>query len=356
MANNIVALVTTLFLSVSALAQPVITSITPANGPDVGGTQVVITGRGFADCNICSPPAPPLVLFGGTPALFSTLISETRINAVAPPHLAGAVDVIVYQYNGESTLPKAFRYEASPGGGFEMILLPSFSRTVRGAFGSEFRTTVRVANKGDAPALPIYGVDQTCLPGGPPRRFESGEAPFYLHNLQNLQISTDCSLWPARLFYVPKARADAFTMNTRVTDVSRLALSHGTEIPAVRSDEILNDRIVLLGVPLDSRFRNTLRIYSPWQTQIPVKVTINRKVFTVMLQPGSNRFEPAYAEFSEFPRPGDLPLDVEQTYTVTIDPPPTAPITVLPYEGAPIWAFISVTNNETQQITIITPD
>jgi hypothetical protein len=356
MTNNIATLLATVLLSVSALAQPVITSVTPASGPDTGGTLVVITGRGFSTCIICSPPTPPSVSFGGTPATSSTLVSETRIEAIAPPHLTGAVDVVVQQYDGEATLPKAFRYEASPGGGFEMILLPSFSRTVHGAFGSEFRTTVRVANKGDAPALPIYGVDETCLPGGLPRLYESGEVPYYLQSLESRQISTECSLWPARLLYVPKARADAFTMNTRVTDVSRLALSHGTEIPAVRSDEIVNDRIVLLGVPLDSRFRNTLRIYSPWQTEIPVKVTINGRVFTVMLQPGHNRFEPAYAEFSDFPRPGDLPLDVEQVYSVTIDPPPTMPIALLPYEGAPIWAFISVTNNETQQITIITPD
>ena len=64
------------------------------------------------------------------------------------------------------------------------------------------------------------------------------------------------------------------------------------------------------------------------------------------LPPQTNLFEPGYVEIS------DLPSN-EQMLVVTIDP-------VVPPISAPIpppdrWAFISVTNNDMQHITLITP-
>ena len=68
----------------------------------------------------------------------------------------------------------------------------------------------------------------------------------------------------------------------------------------------------------------------------------------VQLQPGKNIFEPAYAQFTDFP----VPVDPRSTSTiqVTIEQPQDI------IAGPPMWAFITVTNNETQQITTITPD
>jgi hypothetical protein len=59
----------------------------------------------------------------------------------------------------------------------------------------------------------------------------------------------------------------------------------------------------------------------------------------------SDPFEPAYASFADFP------VDAGTVrVTITVDPI----ITLLPVE-VPIWAFITVTNNDTQAITTITP-
>jgi len=92
-------------------------------------------------------------------------------------------------------------------------------------------------------------------------------------------------------------------------------------------------RIVLLGVPADPRFRLTLRIYSLAQTTGPVNVEgLGRQLFLI---PGGDLHEPSYAEVSDLPR--------------------TLNRVVLQSSGAPIWAFITVTNNDTQQITTITP-
>lgn len=60
-------------------------------------------------------------------------------------------------------------------------------------------------------------------------------------------------------------------------------------------------------------------------------------------------FHPSYAAFTDFPNPATFPGD---KFTVLVGiargpgnviPPPT-----------PLWAFITVTNNETQHITTIT--
>ncbi len=74
----------------------------------------------------------------------------------------------------------------------------------------------------------------------------------------------------------------------------------------------------------------------------------------VELQPGSSMFEPAYASFSDFPIPVDS--GSESTVDVAVEPemPPGGVYpTPLP---ATSWGFITVTNNETRQITTITPD
>jgi hypothetical protein len=128
-----------------------------------------------------------------------------------------------------------------------------------------------------------------------------------------------------------------------VYDQSRTTQSFGTEIPIVRERQFTNGSTVLtlLNVPTDARFRNTLRIYGTAAAQVVVRVsapTISPVDSPVTLNAGENVFKPAAATFSSFPTGVGL-------VTVTI----TVPV------QAHVWAFVSVTNNDTQQITTITP-
>ncbi|HET7711570.1 MAG TPA: hypothetical protein VFL80_06535, partial [Thermoanaerobaculia bacterium] len=107
-------------------------------------------------------------------------------------------------------------------------------------------------------------------------------------------------------------------------------------------------------VPVDPRFRSTLRIYSTSpQADQNVNVQFEGQSYNVRLQPGATMFEPAYGTFSNFPTtpPPGVPGPVTLRVVVT---PPVGPIGPAPVP--PFWAFISVTNNDTQQITTITPD
>jgi hypothetical protein len=91
-------------------------------------------------------------------------------------------------------------------------------------------------------------------------------------------------------------------------------------------------------------FRDTLRVYSlDPGTCVRVRVvrvdeTISKEFDLDMLN-GSDIFHPGYAQF------GDFNLE---PYSVRVEIQPHA-------SSSRIWAFVSITHNETQRITIVTP-
>jgi len=130
-------------------------------------------------------------------------------------------------------------------------------------------------------------------------------------------------------------------------------------VPFARESDFSADRIDLLGIPTDARFRKTLRIYSldPVATDVEVREYVEPEssiltgvpiesvadtlvgTTTVHLAASASRFAaPAYAEL------GSLPSST--TGTVRLEIRPLAP-------GTRIWAFLSLTNNETQAVTIV---
>jgi hypothetical protein len=97
-----------------ATTPPAVSSVAPAVGPAQGGTAVTIDGSGFAATGI---DAVGSVAFAGVPASSFHVVSPTEIDAIAPPHGAGAADVIVTAPAGASPTVAAdqFRYVTAPG-------------------------------------------------------------------------------------------------------------------------------------------------------------------------------------------------------------------------------------------------
>lgn len=82
---------------------PTVTSILPARGPTSGGTVALIQGTNFAQ--------GIRVLFGATPATRVTVMSDTRLSAMAPAGAPGTVDLTVVNADGQSAqLLNAFTY------------------------------------------------------------------------------------------------------------------------------------------------------------------------------------------------------------------------------------------------------
>lgn len=150
-------------------------------------------------------------------------------------------------------------------------------------------------------------------------------------------------------------------MTLRVRDLSKNATSFGTEVPIARLTDFVQ-LVTITDVPTDSRFRATLRIYN--SSEAPREVQV--RVFTlegntpiaeqrvqlkgiVTVAPDLTPLHPAYAQLDPLsaavraagPR---VRIEIDDPARVIVSPPPP-----------PIWAFVSITNNETQQVTTITP-
>ncbi|UKZ03005.1 IPT/TIG domain-containing protein (plasmid) [Streptomyces viridifaciens] len=87
-------------------AAPVLSGVSPNQGPTFGGNTVTLTGTGFTGATA--------VAFGAAAAAAFTVVSPTQITAVAPAGSAGPVGVTVTTPGGASTLASAYFYVAAP--------------------------------------------------------------------------------------------------------------------------------------------------------------------------------------------------------------------------------------------------
>jgi hypothetical protein len=95
-------------LTVTTVAQPTVTSVSPASGPAAGGTTVTITGANFT--------ANATVRFGATPATNVSCPGTTSCTATSPAGTAGTVNITVTTPAGISATSAAdqFTYVATP--------------------------------------------------------------------------------------------------------------------------------------------------------------------------------------------------------------------------------------------------
>jgi hypothetical protein len=87
------------------MAIPVVSSISPNQGPPAGGTSVTLTGTGFTGATA--------VRFGSTAATSFTVVSSTQIIAAAPAG-TGAVNVTVTNSEGTSAQSVTYTYLTAP--------------------------------------------------------------------------------------------------------------------------------------------------------------------------------------------------------------------------------------------------
>ena len=106
----------------TAAAQPTITNVTPSSGPS--GTQITITGTGFATTNggATNAAAPasvtvggltllPLAPTGSPPSSPPVVVSSTSIVGLVPTEAAGVVDVAVVNPDGQGAIDQgAYTY------------------------------------------------------------------------------------------------------------------------------------------------------------------------------------------------------------------------------------------------------
>ena len=159
---------------------------------------------------------------------------------------------------------------------------------------------------------------------------------------------------------VPSTALDALSMSLRVRDISVHAQSYGTNIPVVPVSTF-KSLVRLIDVPTDPAYRATLRIYSAGALPQSVRVRVYAENQAQPIEqydaflaenasigladpvegPAYRQLDPLSAAVrAAGPK---VRIEIWNLAEIVSPPPP------------PIWAFVSISHNETQQVTTILP-
>jgi len=231
------------------------------------------------------------------------------------------------------------------------LLLPILAPTpVPGGFGSLWTTQVTVVNVGTQ-SIRVSGLLQRCpfeciYPDLPPNT-TTDFSPYTSRGI------------PGRFLWVDADRRADIKIELRVRDLSRQLSTWGTEIPVIDEAKASRQTVQLLGVPVDTEFRSLLRVYD--FDPAPGHFVVVRVFVPRVFKPDSPNPDELLKEISlplsvpESPNeyPGYAQLNIDgladlSSGNLRIEVAPTT-------TGLRFWAFVSVTNNDTQHVTLVTP-
>lgn len=253
---------------------------------------------------------------------------------------------------------------------YDVLLVPVFFFGA-GAHGSDWETRIDMVSSDEATAdmpVPLFNepFEETC--GTPDGRIE----PRFTRSVCR-EFASPAGL----LVYVPReVDQKKVQFKARIRDLSRQATSAGTEIPVLRESDFRVEPFYLLNVPSDARFRANLRVYGGLETFSPefrfiypsggvvgLEIYDSRDLLTPIVNTtldlsapqsieGSGVLtQPAYVSIGDlvatYPQLANVP-----EYTIRIEPYQSI---VDPPREESVWAFVSITNNDTEQVTTITP-
>jgi hypothetical protein len=249
---------------------------------------------------------------------------------------------------------------------FKRFLVPLYTDPVRGTFGSLWEVTTWFQYSGTE-TFEMIPESAVCavLCTGPGELVSGSTAPLPLMPV----FANESGV----LMHVPRSHAAEMTFGSRVRDASRDLESAGTEVPVVPEDDMTSSPLYLLNVPVGPNARATLRIYAlPEYPSPEVEVRYFRMprrtpggnldgIGIILLRnervqlrtypatrpyPANQAYllHPSFAAIANFETLPEI-LGRESVWIEVV------PVT----EGLPIWAFVSVTNNTTQQVTLVTP-
>lgn len=249
---------------------------------------------------------------------------------------------------------------------FERILIPVSERS--GAYGSSWSTTLLAMNTASTDAI-LFQTPGCSLPHSGCDGFPLPQDTLSAATVRSVYTVADF-VNPSVLLYVdPEHASDVhFSLHTR--DVVNDAATAGAEIPVVRERDLLRGRVDLLNVPMSVRSRIHLRVYDPFPERrvrngrgfLRVKVSFYRlsgppqwnsadepdAVHEISGSEGLfSRPFPASASYAAIHNVEHLPgLEPGQSYRIQIESDDPESL---------IWAFVSITNNETQHVTLVSP-
>jgi hypothetical protein len=294
----------------------------------------------------------PIVRFGNQNA--NVLRIENDTYDVRVPPGSGTVDISVELLQNVRRVA-AFQFidvQKPPSPEFYTPVLFPVLFSATGAFGSLWDTEVSARNENAYHFTSPYETpfenwcficDPRPFPGLPPHESGTIRASASLHNLPLGQLS-----------YIQRDAAPKVHFGLLIRDLSRQREALGAEVPVVRENEFFDSAsFSLLNVPADNRFRTGLRVYS-----------IERDVRVQMRVRPMNAPDPLVTAALVLSRPGNLPYEHSAIFIgdLVAAYPQLAGHGPLRIEIEPllpgairIWGFATVTNNDAQHVTVISP-
>lgn len=250
----------------------------------------------------------------------------------------------------------------------ERILVPiylPYDQATTGAYGSVWQTELVVRNETDAPAVIFQNLcTYECRPPIPSTACSKGEPTQPQHTFTGVLTPDEAAVNPAIFLHVEKAIANLGAMNLRLWERSRGTVESGVEVPLVRDHDFRTGTSWLVNVPnqpLTSRIH--LRVYFVSSPSRNAEVRLR-------IYPGDSEHPLAdhvlraigSADAGGVPPPGDQPCIGTPAYAIEFLSPvldgKTDTVRVRIDSLTPelrYWAMISVTSNETQYVTLVTP-
>jgi hypothetical protein len=327
----------------TVVISPVVENPLSDVGPDFGEGETRV--RIFGPFGYATPDEPPQV-FAGDALAADVVEAYNYVEATLPAQAPGAVDVVVRKGSKEWRLPGGFLYV--PETEFERILVPVYSRVlVPGSNGSSWASTLQLFNGNHVPIqswIDLFDPDGFCqwlCTGFPPVLPGEEWSPPMLWRDESV---------PAVMLYLHRTLAEHVSLEARVRDVSRQDSTWGTEVPVVRMTRVRRPAR-LIDVPLTAGFRVMLRVYGlrPDAGSATVRFfnpETNALLHTIPLEltPPSHSFplmtQPRYAQVALLE---SLP-ELRGVPRVRIE-----------VDGQDVWALASVTHNESQHVTLVSP-
>jgi len=274
-------------------------------------------------------------------------VSPHEVIVRAPAHAAGTVDVELTTPRGTSRsvaalhyYDAAFRQPRDPAF-FERVLFPVLYSGA-GSYGSQWRTDLALHNGNtfevEADTLPIgFICSFTCV---------TRLGPDYGEIIHGFDWSTG---YVAEL---PRQAMAELRFSLVVRDLSRDASAFGTSVPVVRGKDWFDRPFSIVNVPSDPKNRVALRLYASQyisEARMNIVALTGPHANTVLVYAieypkaalGHNFafIGDLLTKYPEIAGKGPLRLDI---------------LTATP--AWPLWAYVSVTNNDTQNVIVIAPE
>lgn len=241
------------------------------------------------------------------------------------------------------------------GDGVVHVLLPiAFSEhhVISGAYGTQWKVEIWVANKSDVGLTTLQGGGE-CDPAGCSIVVPAQSVAKYLTIMTNQGVS-------GALFTISPSISPKVDYSVRLLELSRRAQPTGVDLPVVREDDFLSTQTVLSAVPVGPSIRSSLRVYDPrLKKATAVKVDFIGPTGAILrstrLAPGADPSVPVNPNLNH-PTPGYDAIDDLTTAFPELKTVPYFHVRLTPEgTGTEYWGFVSVTDNDSQHVLLITP-